>query len=98
MRGKLLAAFGLIFVLILGLGGMSAAQLQFINGNTRDLRDNWMPSIQALGELKLLVSRERTRAARVMGTSDPAQRQAAPGSAGGLRTGAAADGGGQPAL
>jgi methyl-accepting chemotaxis protein len=77
IRGKLLAAFGLIFVLILGLGGMSAAQLQFINGNTRDLRDNWMPSIQALGELKLLVSRERTRAARVMGTSDPAQRQAA---------------------
>jgi methyl-accepting chemotaxis protein len=77
IRGKLLAAFGLIFVLILGLGGMSAAQLHLINGNTRDLRDHWMPSIQALGELKLLFSRERTRAARVMGTSDPAQRRAA---------------------
>jgi methyl-accepting chemotaxis protein len=77
IRGKLLAAFGLIFVLILGLGGMSAAQLHLINGNTRDLRDHWTPSIQALGELKLLFSRERTRAARVMGTSDPAQRRAA---------------------
>ncbi|MFH5924626.1 HAMP domain-containing methyl-accepting chemotaxis protein [Roseomonas xinghualingensis] len=76
IRGKLLAAFGLIFILILGLGGMSAIQMHFINGHTRELRDHWMPSGQALGELKLIFSRERTRAARVMGTNDPAQRRA----------------------
>ncbi|HEY8609957.1 MAG TPA: MCP four helix bundle domain-containing protein, partial [Roseomonas sp.] len=77
IRGKLLAAFGLIFILFLGLGGLSAFQLQVINGATRDIRDNWMPSVMALGDLKVVVSRERIRAARVIATEDPAQRAAA---------------------
>jgi methyl-accepting chemotaxis protein len=75
IRGKLLAAFGLMLALVIGLGAMSAFQIQVVNGAARDLRDNWVPSIQAVGDVKLAYSRERTRAARAMGTLDPAERR-----------------------
>ena len=66
-----------MFTLILGLGGLSVYQLGVMNTASRDVRDNWLPSVDALGELKAIVSRERIRAARVMATEDPAQRAAA---------------------
>ncbi|WP_175562725.1 MCP four helix bundle domain-containing protein, partial [Muricoccus roseus] len=75
IRGKLLAAFGLMLALVIGLGAMSALQIRLVNGSARDLRDNWVPSIQAIGEVKLTYSRERTRAARAMGTPDAAERR-----------------------
>ncbi|WP_338663404.1 methyl-accepting chemotaxis protein [Pararoseomonas sp. SCSIO 73927] len=76
IRGKLIAAFGLMLALVVTLGGLSLLQLHRVQGNVRDLRDNWLPSVEALGDVKLLYSRERTRAARTMGTTDPADRRA----------------------
>ncbi|WP_458094107.1 methyl-accepting chemotaxis protein [Roseomonas sp. WA12] len=74
IRGKLLAAFGPMFLLFLVLGGLSVLQLRLMNGATREIRDNWMPAMVTIAEMKLLVSRERTNAARIMATEDPAQR------------------------
>lgn len=77
IRGKLLVTFGLMFALILGLGGLSIHQFGVMNAANRDIRDNWLPSVAAIGELKTIISRERIRAARVMATDDPAQRAGA---------------------
>ncbi|MBB5692772.1 methyl-accepting chemotaxis protein [Muricoccus pecuniae] len=77
IRGKLLVTFGLMFALILGLGGLSIHQFGVMNAATRDIRDNWLPGVAAIGELKTIISRERIRAARVMATDDPAQRAGA---------------------
>ena len=64
IRGKLLVTFGLMFALILGLGGLSIHQFGVMNAATRDIRDNWLPGVAAIGELKTIISRERIRAAR----------------------------------
>ena len=77
IRSKLLAAFGLMLVLIVGLGGLSAHQLGVMNSATREIRVNWLPSIDALGDLKTILSRERIRASRVVATENPEQREVA---------------------
>ena len=77
IRSKLLAAFGLMLALIVSLGGLSVHQFGVMNGATGELRDEWLPSVDALGELKTILSRERIRAARVVGTEDPTQRATA---------------------
>ncbi|WP_458093508.1 methyl-accepting chemotaxis protein [Roseomonas sp. WA12] len=77
IRGKLLAGFGLMFLLFIALTGASVLQMRGIYGAASDLRDNWMPSVTALSDLKIAISRARTRAARVIATVNPAEHEAA---------------------
>ncbi|WBV44884.1 methyl-accepting chemotaxis protein [Pseudoroseomonas cervicalis] len=75
LRSKLLGAFGLLILLSAGLGGAGLMQLRAVNENLIEVHGNWLPSIRAVGQLQYTVSRERTRAARYIGTADAATRE-----------------------
>ncbi|MCJ2096558.1 methyl-accepting chemotaxis protein [Methylobacterium sp. J-072] len=62
---------GLLAIGFLVQGAMSALQLRAVNANARDLSDNWMPSVQALGELKYKVTRLRLVDARYVTAIEP---------------------------
>jgi len=51
-RAKLALAFGLILALMLASGAASLWQASRINASTVDLAENWLPSINLLGDLK----------------------------------------------
>ena len=51
IRTKVITAFGIVLVLTAGIGVFSVQRLGAVNDNAADIRDNWMPSIVALGEL-----------------------------------------------
>ncbi len=51
IRVKVLSAFGLLFVTMMGLGLFSAARLSGVNDVAADMRDNWLPRTQLLGKL-----------------------------------------------
>ena len=51
-RAKLALAFGIILVLMLASGVTSLRQAAHINASTVDLAENWLPSINLLGDLK----------------------------------------------
>jgi methyl-accepting chemotaxis protein len=51
LRGKLIAAFSLVASLMVLLAGISLAKLSALNDNTVELGTNWMPSVEALGDL-----------------------------------------------
>ena len=74
IRGKLLAAFGVMLALVAGLSAVSVTQIHSMNEAAADMRDRWLPSVRALGELKAMLNQERVRAARIMMLNDPPQR------------------------
>ncbi|MDJ0386542.1 methyl-accepting chemotaxis protein [Roseomonas sp. E05] len=75
IRSKMLAAFGILLVISLGNGIYGATQLRQLNASMLNIRENWLPSVKRLGDIQLMVSRERTRAARLMATADPQERR-----------------------
>ncbi|WP_176559725.1 methyl-accepting chemotaxis protein [Teichococcus rhizosphaerae] len=74
IRSKLLLAFGVLLMFVIGNGVYGVTQLRQINAEVVDMRDNWLPAIRALGELQYSVSRERTRFARLIATYDRQER------------------------
>jgi methyl-accepting chemotaxis protein len=52
---KLAAGFGFVELLLLVLGLFSLVQLSKLNGDTRALATNWLPSVEILGELHAAV-------------------------------------------
>jgi len=75
IRGKLLAAFGLLLALVLGLGALSIVQITTINRVTTQLTRDSLPSTRAIGEIKFIVTQQRLRAARAMLQVEAAARQ-----------------------
>ncbi|MDD0809960.1 methyl-accepting chemotaxis protein [Curvibacter sp. RS43] len=51
-RAKLAFAFAVILTLMVVSGGISLHQASRINASTVDLADNWLPSVNLLGDLK----------------------------------------------
>ncbi len=49
---KLGLGFGLIEVMMMGLGIFAVAELSKVNSNTVDVATNWLPSVRTLGELR----------------------------------------------
>lgn len=49
---KLGLGFGAILALMVVMGGISLLQLSKLNGNTVELATNWLPSVQALADLR----------------------------------------------
>ena len=77
VRAKLIAAFGFMFAVVLGTSGFGAYQLHAMHGQARAIQDLWLPATRAISEVKLDFSRERTRAARALGTEDAGERAGA---------------------
>ncbi|WP_043360558.1 methyl-accepting chemotaxis protein [Belnapia sp. F-4-1] len=77
VRTKLFAVFGLMFVLIAGISGFSALQLRAMSRDALAIEETWLPATRVVAEIKMAFSRERTRAARALGTEDPKERATA---------------------
>ncbi|TCZ60845.1 methyl-accepting chemotaxis protein [Roseicella aquatilis] len=69
--------FGLMLAVILGLGAFESLQLRAMDGSARAVQEVWLPATRAIGAVKLAFSRERTRAARALGTEEPRERATA---------------------
>ncbi|WP_109516280.1 methyl-accepting chemotaxis protein [Teichococcus aestuarii] len=74
IRGKVLLSFGVLLMFFIGNGLYGAAQLRTINHDMIEMRDNWMPSVRALGELQYGLARERIRLSRLLATRDARER------------------------
>ncbi|MDO9713120.1 methyl-accepting chemotaxis protein [Paracraurococcus lichenis] len=74
IRGKLIAAFGALFLVLAGMGGMAARQLSVLDRAAGDMANNWMVAIDALGQIGTSVARHRAIQAHELYTVDPAIR------------------------
>ena len=75
-RAKLALAFGIILALMLASGATSLRQASRINASTVDLAENWLPSINLLGDLKEQANLVRRAEFRHMLEDKPEQKQA----------------------
>jgi methyl-accepting chemotaxis protein len=74
LRSKLLGAFGLLLVLTTLLGLLGLQQLGHVQAGVVEIQTNWLPSVRSIAHLQFTLSRERTSSARIVATSDAAQR------------------------
>src|SRR5574343_470848 len=56
---RLGTAFLFVLALLCAVAALGAWQLRTVNGQARDLGDNWLPSVQALGELRAIANAAR---------------------------------------
>jgi methyl-accepting chemotaxis protein len=74
IRTKLFLSFGLVFLLVAGLGGAALMQLRAVNAVAREMRDERVPNVQLLGKIQVLVLRTRTNGARLITADTPELR------------------------
>jgi methyl-accepting chemotaxis protein len=60
IASKLLAAFTAVLLLTIFLGLFSIVQLSKVNDTATDLQKNWLPSVNAIGEIKYDAARMRS--------------------------------------
>ena len=71
IRTKIVGAFGLVLLLVVGLGLTAVNRLAAVNARAKDVRDNWLPSTVAQGNLLSTLKDLRIAEARyVMASSD----------------------------
>ena len=80
ISAKIIAAFGVIFLIVLALGGLAIERLGMINDLTIATRDNWLPSSQALGQLRSTIrlyrlAEARLRSLKAVRMSHPTRRR-----------------------
>lgn len=63
VRARVIAAFACVLVATLMLGIFAVYCLSVVEGKAVDFRDNWTPTIRAVGELKFISMRYRQRQA-----------------------------------
>jgi methyl-accepting chemotaxis protein len=73
VNARLAALLAAAFIILAGLNGFALYQLNTVNSAAAEIRDNWMPSLKALGQIKFDITRIRFFAARELITSDAAQ-------------------------
>ncbi|MFP5512120.1 MAG: methyl-accepting chemotaxis protein [Alphaproteobacteria bacterium] len=52
IRAKSLVSFALVMLFTLGLGVFAIERLSSVNDEAAEVRDNWLPSVKAIGELR----------------------------------------------
>jgi len=72
---RIAALAGLLLALLVGVAGMGVWQVQRINANVLDLGENWLPSVQALGDLRETVDNARRAGMRQVLATDDAERR-----------------------
>ncbi|HZG20572.1 MAG TPA: methyl-accepting chemotaxis protein [Herbaspirillum sp.] len=73
---KLNAAFLVVLVFIVGLGGFSVAQLAQVNQSSTDIARNWLPSMGSLSKMSLALARSRSFDMQQLLTDDKKEEQA----------------------
>ncbi|MGN0858641.1 MAG: methyl-accepting chemotaxis protein, partial [Stenotrophomonas sp.] len=69
---KLTIAFTVTTLMTLALGGLALARLSALNTQLEQIRDNWMPAVEHLGEMRASLGEFRTfELARIARDSDP---------------------------
>ncbi|MBQ1556793.1 MAG: MCP four helix bundle domain-containing protein, partial [Pseudomonas sp.] len=67
--------FGLIALLVFALGGFSLLQMSSMHDRSNEVDDNWVPSINTLGDLSQDVLRLRAATLRMLLSEDAQQLQ-----------------------
>ncbi|MBV8617999.1 MAG: MCP four helix bundle domain-containing protein [Curvibacter sp.] len=75
-RTKLALAFSIVLLLMVAAGVTSLSQASRINASTVDIAENWLPSINLLGDLKDQMNSVRRTEFRHLLETDPAQKEA----------------------
>jgi phosphoglycerate-specific signal transduction histidine kinase len=75
VRTRLIVAMALSLLLLAAVGLSSLAALRTVDQATRDLYGRWLPSVQALSEMKYRMASHRLRFIRAMLTPDAAERR-----------------------
>ncbi|MDR6395487.1 methyl-accepting chemotaxis protein [Herbaspirillum seropedicae] len=73
---KLNAAFLVVLVFIIGLGGFSSLELAAVNKSSTDIARNWLPSIDALSKMSLALARSRSFDMQQLLTADKQEEKA----------------------
>jgi methyl-accepting chemotaxis protein len=55
IMNKLLLSFGITLSITAGLGWFASSQMSQVNDKSTEISDNWLPSVQACGELNALI-------------------------------------------
>ncbi|MDZ5647110.1 methyl-accepting chemotaxis protein [Nitrospirillum sp. BR 11828] len=74
LRPKLLAAFGGLLLLTIVISLLSLWKIGTINSAAVEIRTLWLPSIDAIGDMKAYTARQRIAASRVVVAADDAAR------------------------
>jgi methyl-accepting chemotaxis protein len=74
IRSKLGLAFGVLVVMVMAMGGSGILALRSVNRSTMDLATNWMPAVDALGDVRATATRVRLVAFQVVTAEGPATR------------------------
>ncbi|BEV17033.1 methyl-accepting chemotaxis protein [Herbaspirillum sp. DW155] len=73
---KLNAAFLVVLVFIVALGGFSLVQLEQVNKTSTELARDWMPGVESLGKISLALARSRSFDMQQLLTDDKKEEQA----------------------
>ena len=76
IRSLLMGLFGLMVVIVVGLGAFALSKISAVNDNTVDIATNWMPSVSSLRALAYAVSRFRIDEARHIMSTEEAEMDA----------------------
>ncbi len=75
IRNKVLAAFGFVLLVTLGLGGFAVDRLGLVNDSAAEVRDNWLPATGWLGTLSKAAEQVRARQGQLILSTTPADRE-----------------------
>ncbi|MCJ2139498.1 methyl-accepting chemotaxis protein [Methylobacterium sp. E-066] len=71
IRSKLIAAFSILAVLLIGIGSLGLLGTQTMREQVLDIETNWLPSIRVLGEIDTLTARTSGSMLRHTQATDP---------------------------
>ena len=77
ISSKFISCFGALFLVIVGIGGVGTFGLNRLNANAEQLTGNFLPAIDALGQIGLNVARHRAAQATELLSTDPQARETA---------------------
>ncbi|HVJ55588.1 MAG TPA: methyl-accepting chemotaxis protein [Aliidongia sp.] len=76
IRSKLLTGFGALLLLTIAISVLALTQIGTVNDAAAQIRDNWLPSIDTLGDIKTLTARQRVATGRVVGAAEASRAEA----------------------
>ncbi|WP_026175586.1 methyl-accepting chemotaxis protein [Methylobacterium sp. 88A] len=77
VRAKLVASFGIMFLLSAALAGASLYFLRAVNDIAREMRDDHLPNTEMLGRIQVLALRQRVSGGRLINADTPELRASA---------------------
>ncbi|CCD99269.1 methyl-accepting chemotaxis protein [Bradyrhizobium sp. STM 3809] len=66
IRNKVLAAFGIVLLTAMGLGGFAVDRLSTVNDSAAEVRDNWLPATGWLGAIARATEQYRSRQGQML--------------------------------